>query len=507
LLRLKRWAGGWGREDHEKVTVDGRETDISESELTRLAKEAVANPALLSSELISWLLSAAAQKSNDYFFFLGKEDTQRSLRATIEAIGSQAGGANAFPAYWGGWATSDRIQAEKRLLDLAGSNAVTSEAFVRAARYLGPTELLFNALRERVSNGSISPTLASSILYGDWLRTLSDQALFEMLKSMAGTDYENAALIIDVIEQWSHDGPSIRRDLLELAWRCLEATPIVTSREEYSCQQLAARLAESDSERGFRLLEKLLMQPYGKQVCNPIDRYGARENRFWKVLHEADPERAIRIVLSQALVDPVGRFRVTWDFKDVLDQEKDAGLLIKIAGENEKLAEVIAETMTTARPGFWPMAFKLIETYPGNESIQSALTGGIEQQGTAHIGSHSQHLESCRSEMERVLSDSKTPSKVRVWLADVLSRMEGEIARNVIWEYDEDANDLRRYIEDRDSPERIWAIARVLKYADWKDIKRMLTVEDIEEALPQVDLPERKRKALEKALEVWRVGS
>jgi hypothetical protein len=35
----------------------------------------------------------------------------------------------------------------------------------------------------------------------------------------------------------------------------------------------------------------------------------------------------------------------------------------------------------------------------------------------------------------------------------------------------------------------------------------MLTVEDIEEALPQVDLPERKRKALEKALEVWRLGS
>ena len=35
----------------------------------------------------------------------------------------------------------------------------------------------------------------------------------------------------------------------------------------------------------------------------------------------------------------------------------------------------------------------------------------------------------------------------------------------------------------------------------------MLTVEDIADVLPQVDLPERKRKALEKALEVWRVGN
>ena len=87
--------------------------------------------------------------------------------------------------------------------------------------------------------------------------------------------------------------------------------------------------------------------------------------------------------------------------------------------------------------------------------------------------------------------------------------MKGEVAQHVIWEYDEDANDLRRYIEieDKTSPERIWAISRVLKYADWKDIRRMLTVEDIEDVLPQVDLPERKRKALEKALEVWRLGS
>jgi len=40
----------------------------------------------------------------------------------------------------------------------------------------------------------------------------------------------------------------------------------------------------------------------------------------------------------------------------------------------------------------------------------------------------------------------------------------------------------------------------------WEDIKRLLTVEDIEEALPQIDLPEKKRKMLEKALRVWRYG-
>jgi len=52
----------------------------------------------------------------------------------------------------------------------------------------------------------------------------------------------------------------------------------------------------------------------------------------------------------------------------------------------------------------------------------------------------------------------------------------------------------------------MWALGRVLKYAAWEDIKRLLTVEDIEEALPQVDLPEKKRKMLEKATKVWRHG-
>jgi hypothetical protein len=124
-------------------------------------------------------------------------------------------------------------------------------------------------------------------------------------------------------------------------------------------------------------------------------------------------------------------------------------------------------------------------------------------------GPYSLHIESRRKDVENKLSDHGTPAAARPWLRDVLGRMKGEITQNVIWEYDEDVNDLRRYIdlEDRNSPERLWAIARVLKYADWKDVKRMLTVEDIEESLSQIDLPDKKRKTLEKALEVWRSGS
>jgi hypothetical protein len=508
-IRLKRWAAGWSREDDEHIMVDGRDVYRSEVEFANLAKETVSNPALLSDELVSWLLSSHAQNSGKYFFFLGNQDFQGSLRPKMEGIGSQASGANAFAAYWGGWAKNDRPQAKKRLVELVKSNAVTGEAFVWAAGYLGPSESIVELLKEKAAKDLIAPRLVSGILYGGWLDNLSEKQILDLLKSLVGRQFGHAALVIEVIERWLHTDHHLNEELKELAWQCLEANPSVTSHEEYSCQHLAARLAESDVERGFRLLEKLLTQPKDKKTWNPIDRYGAQQNQFWNILHKVNPERAIRTVLSSALANPVQRFRVTWDFKGVTDQEKNARLLIKLAMENEKLAEVIAGIITTARPGFWPIAFEIVEKYPGNERIQTTLTGGLEQQGDFYVGPYSQHLESFHNEVERVLQDPETPPKVRLWLRDVLGRMEGEIAQHVIWEYDEDANDLRRYIEreDKNSPERIWAIARVLKHADWKDVKRMLTVEDIEDALPQIDLPEKKRKALEKALEVWRSGS
>jgi hypothetical protein len=202
-------------------------------------------------------------------------------------------------------------------------------------------------------------------------------------------------------------------------------------------------------------------------------------------------------------------FRVTWNLEELLNQAADADILLEIARETESHAIVVAKCITIAKEGFWPIAFGIIENFPTSQKVWSALTQGVEQMGRLIEGSYSQHIESCRSEVEKKLSDPTTPTAARPWLQDILGRMGDEVAQHVIWEYDEDANDLRRYIEieDKTSPERIWAISRVLKYADWKDIRRMLTVEDIEDVLPQVDLPERKRKALEKALEVWRLGS
>ena len=314
------------------------------------------NPALLTNELISWLLLGYREKSNSYFFLLGNQDSQGLLCSKIEEIGSQTNGANAFAEYWGGWAKRDRAQAEKRLIELVNMNAVTSEAFASAAGYLGPSEALVTVIKERVATRLIAPKLASGIPYGDWIGKSTNQQFLDLLKEIAGDQFENSALAIDVLGRWLLRDRLLEGELAEFAWRCLESIPSITStsREAYDLEALAAKLSESNIDRGFRLLEKLLRRPYDRNFWNPIDRYGVQEPKFWNVLHEADSERAIRAVVSAA-ADSDKRFWVTWSFKDLVNQEKDAEVLLKLAIENEQQAGVIAETVTTSRPGFWPI--------------------------------------------------------------------------------------------------------------------------------------------------------
>jgi len=505
-VRLKRWAGGWHSKDHEEVVVNGQKMLKFDYELEKLAKEAISDPASLTPDVCSWLISGRAQQSHQFFFHLGKLDVNGTLRSTLDEIGAESNGSVAFGSYWRGRAAIDRKKAEKYLETAAALGGVASEAVLRAVAHLGPSEATLRLLRDEISKSQVSPKDIAGILYGDWIREISAEDMLSLLKTEPGDRVEHASVAIEVLGRWVHWERSLEGALADFAWQCLEAAPRVSGNEAYDFDKVAATLTQRQPDRGFNLLETLLTQPEDKRSWCPIDRYTGG-NDFWSTLYHADRRRTLRTVFSVALRDPSYSFRVTWNLEELLNQQADADILLEFALESESQAILIAESITSAKEGFWPLAFGIIRRYPNSPKLWDVLTQGVEQMGRIIEGPYSQHIESCRKEVEKKLSDPGTPAAARPWLRDILGRLGEEIAQHVIWEYDEDANDLRRYIEDKESPERIWAIGRVLKYAEWKDIRRLLSVEDIEEALPQVDLPERKRKALEKALEVWRVGS
>lgn len=502
LVRLKRWAGSWTMEDDEEVSVNGRYILRCEQELENLAEEAVKNAHLLSSQVISWLVSDSAQKSHTFFFYLGLKDTNGLFLRAIEDLGQQPLGSMAFSAYWGGWARRDRRSAEEHLEELATSNAVTGQAIVQAIGWIGASQAAVDMIKAQLKAGRVDALVAGRILRGPWIKDLTSDQFEELLKAIAGDQFENASAAVHMVGSWLRYKRSLDDGLGDFAWRCLESDPPVQPPAgKWDFDQLGAELAKRDPERGFRLLEKLLLKEENHQHWNPIDRHG--NHQFWNVLYGTDKKRLLELLFKVCHTDPLHRFRVTWSLKDILDLEADRDLLTSYAKKAEEIASIISESITSAKPGFWPIAFELVEAYPSNEEIKSHLAAGIEQQGNVIAGPFSRFYEGRKAEVEQWLHDPDTPSIVRLWLREMADRLRQEISHQVVWEYDRDVNELRKHIDDKDSPERIWAIGRVLKYGNPEDWKKLLSVDDIQEALPQIDLPEKKRKIIERALKVW----
>ncbi len=507
--RLKRWAGKWTRDDRKyEIDDQGRRLYRGEKELCALAEEAAKALELLTENLLTWLCSGEAKRGYMFFRWLGRVDSKRKWLAKIEQIGARGNDAFVFASYFAGLTKQDSHFVSDRLDELVYTGRVTAEAIVNATGYLSGDFAGVKRVEKLLQEKRVDPVYVEKVLSGGgWINSLTSEEYLRLLRAIAGPGLEHSGAVIEFFGMWLHGQRPVEGDLAEFAWRCLEAPFGVTAEYAYDCDQLASKLAHSDIERGFELLEKLLTQACERKNWNPIDRYRVGEGEFWNVLHKADRRRALRMAFSVPLNDPRHRFLVTWDLEDVLAQENDADILIEFALESEDQAALVAESITSAKPGFWYIAFKIFQKYPSSSKIESALTHGIDQMKNVFSGPISNHLKSGRKEVEHRLKDPKTPPAARTWLREVLSRMEGQISQHIIWEYDESVNDLRRHIEDKNSPERIWAIGRVLKFADLKDIRRLLTVEDIAEGLPQVDLPEKKRRALERAIEVWQSGS
>ena len=220
----------------------------------------------------------------------------------------------------------------------------------------------------------------------------------------------------------------------------MESAPPVTTNEAYDCDQLAAHLTRSDPERGLKLLEKLFTLPYDRDRWNPLAHY--RERKFWSALLQVDRERALRRVLSLALRDSITQFHISWHLREVLDQEHDADVLVAFALENERRAELISSTITAGRPGFWPIALRIVEGYPRSEQIHGALAGAAEHLGLVISGPLSAHYEACRKEVEKVWSDPTTPSGTRPWLQRLEEYLRERSERELLSEVEERVNDL-----------------------------------------------------------------
>jgi hypothetical protein len=508
-VRLRQWAGKRG----PRLTSD---TEITKSESDKMAAEAIQNPKLLSSDLFNWLLTASGIEYRYFFFFLGKRDVKHDFLNKIVEFAQDLkgiGAIGAFSSYFEGWAQRDQYEAENKLDELGNLRVVNGDAIVEATNRIGPTPQGVKRIQNQLINHRTDPEYAVAVLeVGGRLKSFNEEQFEELLRTIVGDKYQRADAAVNLIDTWLYYQRPLNNRLREFAWLCLLEGHPKSSTESWHYDHVAGQLVNIDSERGFRSLEKLVIRDRfideigrTKNLWDPFSIDGGEQ--FWQSLYKHDPHRLLRIILLAAQSDDLVNFHLSFRMKELLDQFKDNNILLELAQENVELGRIIASWITTASNNFWNLAFGLHQLYSDDEAIHSQLLSGIKQMGGVIYGPVSEHYKKQKQEVERILQESTTPSSFKVWLQEVIDRLGMEISSQVVWEYDMDVNHLVRHIQDKDSDLRLWAIGRVLKFAKWEDIRRLLTVDDIEYALTQVDLPEKRRTMLEQALPVWRHGT
>ena len=247
------------------------------------------------------------------------------------------------------------------------------------------------------------------------------------MKLVAGSMLQNAALVIYYVSAWNNIRQSIEGDLAQLAWSCFEAMPPITNKEAYNFDELAGALAKMDMKRGFNLLKRALeyppkkltpedyLQPDLKQPWNPLSLDG--QHVFWNTLRGPDHQFALRFVLQIGLNKPKLRYRIESGLLCVISQDEDADILVALARENQKQAELICHCITTfEKPNFYKIAFGILECYPNNEKIEDALVFSFGQLEGGYFQEWRQKLEKQLKKIEAIRDDPHISPEVKSWV-------------------------------------------------------------------------------------------
>jgi hypothetical protein len=319
---------------------------VDETGPQALAKEVIADPKLLTDDLIEWLCSEEVGWGSFTFFReLGKLDSAHQFTKRIEQVGTQQKGIYVFANYFEGLNQIDKEFVTKLLNKFTEKQSVTADAIVAATGRIGYDPAGYQRIERLLRGNKANPLLVKWAIHSHkWIDQLSVDECFRLMKLVAGRNCQNAVAVIDYLAFWKGTR-SVTGELTDFAWRCLEAMPSITTdhyNQSYNFDELAALLAQADITRGYELLKNLLEQPDKRQSWDPLSILGGHQ--FWNVLWGYDRERTLRFVLEIALSSPLA-YQIIWDLRDIIDQDQSAELLIKVALESEKKAELICQCL------------------------------------------------------------------------------------------------------------------------------------------------------------------
>jgi hypothetical protein len=194
----------------------------------------------------------------------------------------------------------------------------------------------------------------------------------------------------------------------------------------------------SDLERAFRLLQALVNQSYNSESWNPVECHV--DHLLWDALKRIDRIRVFQILVSAGARGGSAHMRHDDDIGELVADECDAESLLRIAKEDRWYALRIGANVSPDRPGFWLIALGLVEAYPNDQEIESALSASIIYGQGSIWGPMAAHLARRAEAVEAVLPDQSTPPVARRWLSELARNLRLAASREGTEEADRSVN-------------------------------------------------------------------
>lgn len=447
-------------------------------------------------EHLEWLTSGDAERRWEFFLALGREDHDRRLLQNLLRHHDQSEWAQSFSAYIAGWSIAGRAEADSLLDDLAKSRPDLVIGVLRATACLTPSSSGVDRILALLKNRAIARQEAVRELASLQWETLSPEHFQRLIQHLDdGTPETRALLLWPFLRRLARDVPVIP-EARDLAWSFLQSTLAVQdARHGHDWDFLAATLGKTEPERLVTLVESLIALNRGAWQSLYLE---SELPLVWRTLISHNRQGLLRMLLRAEMASEPPPW-VGWELERTLHPDEDADLLLAFAQEHGvAAARVVAGVLDASKSGFWDAARRLLSEWGDDELVRDRL---LSQVASGTWADSAVPMLTERLQAARHLHGDPS-ARVARWaqaavdfLEDWRRREERDDQEEWIWDYRIRRAELEEMVHSPDSPQRLWAIGRLLKYAPPERVRELLTPEDILEALPKLtELDERTRR-------------
>jgi hypothetical protein len=326
-----------------------------------------------------------------------------------------------------------------------------------------------------------TPEVVGEIARSAPWRALSAALAEQLLKALDdGSAEVRAQLLLPLLLRTRPDAemtPSLRT----LAWFFLAST----SAARHDWDFLAARLGREEPGRLLGLIEEKLA---GQGLTDRQDPLHSALPMAWGVLKNRGRPGLILMLLRRA-VTPEASHWIGWELSQLMDPSLDHEVLLDFARQaGVEGARLVARHLDADKPGFWKLARDLIAGWD-DEEVRQGLSAPLLSGEWS--GSAVPMITARITEAKALLSDPHP--KVAAWAQEAVTTLEEwrrragrEDREKWIWDLPIQRRELEAMLRKEGSPERLWAIGRLLKYAPRERVLELLTPREILEALPRL---------------------